>query len=47
MDYAKRSLELHRQLRGKIEIVARAKVDSREALSSGTRKGDHSPRSPH
>ena len=33
MDYAKESLELHEQLKGKIEVVARAKVDSREALS--------------
>lgn len=33
MDYAQKSLELHRQLRGKIEVVSRAKVDSREALS--------------
>lgn len=33
MDYAKKSLELHRQLQGKIEVVARIKVDSREALS--------------
>ena len=32
MDYAKKSLELHEQLKGKIEVVARAKVDSREAL---------------
>lgn len=33
MDYAQKSLELHRQLRGKIEVVSRANVDSREALS--------------
>lgn len=33
MDYAKKSLELHEQLKGKIEVVARTKVDSREALS--------------
>ena len=33
MDYAKKSLELHEQLKGKIEMVARTKVDSREALS--------------
>ena len=33
MDYAQKSLELHRQLRGKIEVVSRVKVDSREALS--------------
>ena len=33
MDYAQKSLELHRQLRGKIEVVSRAKVDSREAHS--------------
>ena len=33
MDYAERSLQLHKELKGKIEMVARAKVDSREALS--------------
>ena len=33
MDYAQKSLELHRQLRGKIEVVSRVKVDSREDLS--------------
>ena len=33
MDYAKESLKLHEELRGKIEVVSRAKVDSREALS--------------
>ena len=33
MDYAKESLKLHEQLRGKIEIAARANVDSPEALS--------------
>ncbi len=33
MDYAKESLKLHYDLRGKLEIQPRAKVDSREALS--------------
>ena len=33
MDYAKKALELHYELKGKIEVVSRAKVDSREALS--------------
>ncbi len=33
MDYAQKSLELHYQLKGKIEVISRAKVDSREALS--------------
>lgn len=33
MDYSQKSLELHRQLRGKIGVVSRVKVDSREALS--------------
>ena len=33
MDYATESLKLHEQLRGKIEIAARANVDSPEALS--------------
>ncbi len=33
MDYAKESLRLHEELRGKLEIVARTSVDSKEALS--------------
>ena len=33
MDYAKESLKLHYELKGKIEMTARARVDSREALS--------------
>ncbi len=33
MDYAKESLKLHEELKGKIEVVSRAKVDSKEALA--------------
>ena len=33
MDYAEESLKMHYKLRGKIEVVARAAVDSKEALS--------------
>ena len=33
MDYAKESLRLHGELRGKLEITPRVKVDSKEALS--------------
>jgi malate dehydrogenase (oxaloacetate-decarboxylating) len=33
MDYAAESLKLHRQWRGKIEVTARAAVDSKDALS--------------
>ncbi len=33
MDYKKESLKLHEQWRGKVEVTARAKVDSSEALS--------------
>ena len=33
MDYAKESLKLHKELRGKIEVTARAAVDTKEALS--------------
>ena len=33
MDYAKESLKLHYELKGKMEITPRAKVDSKEALS--------------
>lgn len=33
MDYASRSLELHERLNGKIEVISRAKVETREDLS--------------
>jgi malate dehydrogenase (oxaloacetate-decarboxylating) len=33
MDYAKESLRLHRQWKGKIEVVATVPVESREDLS--------------
>ena len=33
MDYAKESLKMHYDLKGKIEVVSRASVDSKEALS--------------
>lgn len=33
MDYAKESLKLHQELKGKLEVVSRIKVDSKEALS--------------
>ena len=33
MDYAKESLKMHYDLKGKLEVVARAAVDSKEALS--------------
>ena len=33
MDYAKESLKMHYELKGKIEVVSRASVDSKEALS--------------
>ncbi len=33
MDYAKESLKLHYDWNGKIEVIARAKVDNKEALS--------------
>ena len=33
MDYAKESLRLHGEWKGKIEVIARAKVKDKEALS--------------
>ena len=33
MDYAKESLRLHEEWQGKIEVISRAKVDSKDALS--------------
>ncbi len=32
MDYAKESLKMHYDLKGKIEVVSRAKVDSKRCL---------------
>ena len=33
MDYRKESLRLHGEWKGKVEVVARAKVDNKDALS--------------
>ena len=33
MDYAKESLKMHYELRGKMEMTCRASVDSKDALS--------------
>ena len=33
MDYAKESLKCHYEWKGKIEVIARAKVDNKDALS--------------
>lgn len=43
MDYAKESLKMHYDLKGKIEVVSRAKVDSREALSLAYTPGVAAP----
>ena len=43
MDYAERSLELHYELKGKIEVTARAKVGDREALSLAYTPGVAAP----
>ena len=33
MDYAKESLRLHEEWKGKLEVISKVKVDSKEALS--------------
>ena len=33
MNYSERSLELHRQWRGKLEVIATVPADSKDALS--------------
>ena len=33
MDYAKESLKMHYELRGKLEMTSRAAVDTKDALS--------------
>lgn len=43
MDYAKKSLEMHYELKGKIEISPRAKADTREALSLAYTPGVAAP----
>lgn len=43
MDYAKESLKMHYDLKGKIEVVSRAKVDSSEALSLAYTPGVAAP----
>lgn len=43
MDYAKKSLKMHYDLKGKIEVVSRAKVDSSEALSLAYTPGVAAP----
>ena len=43
MDYAEKSLELHYELKGKIELTARAKVGDREALSLAYTPGVAAP----
>lgn len=43
MDYAKESLKMHYDLKGKIEVVTRAKVDSSEALSLAYTPGVAAP----
>ena len=43
MDYAKESLKLHYALRGKLEVTARAAVDSKEALSLAYTPGVAAP----
>ncbi len=43
MDYAKESLKMHCELKGKIEMVSRAKVDSKEALSLAYTPGVATP----
>lgn len=43
MDYGKESLKMHYDLKGKIEVVARASVDSKEALSLAYTPGVATP----
>lgn len=43
MDYGRESLKMHNELKGKIEVVARAAVDSKEALSLAYTPGVATP----
>ncbi|HIU82557.1 MAG TPA: NAD-dependent malic enzyme [Candidatus Faecicola pullistercoris] len=43
MDYKEMAVELHRKLKGKIEVVSRVKVDSQQALSTAYTPGVAEP----
>lgn len=43
MDYSEKSLQMHYELKGKIEVVSRASVDSKEALSLAYTPGVAAP----
>ena len=43
MDYAKKSLELHYQLKGKIEVASRTKANDRQSLSLAYTPGVAAP----
>ncbi len=43
MDYNQKSLELHKKLKGKIEVIARAKVDDKESLATAYTPGVAAP----
>lgn len=45
MDYRKESLRLHGEWKGKVEVVARAKVDNKDALSLAYTPGVAEPMS--
>ena len=46
MDYAKESLKMHYELKGKIEVTSRAAVDTKEALSLHTGSSSAVPGDP-
>ena len=43
MDYAKESLKMHYELRGKLEVTSRAAVDTKDALSLAYTPGVAAP----
>ncbi|MEG2457022.1 MAG: NADP-dependent malic enzyme [Clostridia bacterium] len=43
MDYKQKSIELHRQLKGKIEVISRVKIENSEALSTAYTPGVAEP----
>ena len=34
MDYAKKAMEMHEQLKGKLEVVSKVKIETRDDLST-------------
>ena len=43
MDYAKKAMEMHEQLKGKMEVVSKVKIETRDDLSTAYTPGVAAP----